>query len=91
MKKDLKNGIFTLLLQGFNENLGGGGRSPRVSDCHRTGQKSESVRSYAWQRRDKTPRSYSPECLESEVIERFLAELAEKGIIIRERVERRLA
>jgi saccharopine dehydrogenase (NAD+, L-lysine-forming) len=32
-----------------------------------------------------------PECLESEVIERFLAELAEKGIIIHERVERRLA
>jgi len=32
-----------------------------------------------------------PECLESEVIERFIAELAEKGIIIHERVERRLA
>ncbi len=32
-----------------------------------------------------------PECLESRVIDRFLAELAEKGIIIHERVERRLA
>jgi len=32
-----------------------------------------------------------PECLESEVIERFLAELAEKGIIIHERVESRLS
>jgi saccharopine dehydrogenase (NAD+, L-lysine-forming) len=32
-----------------------------------------------------------PECLESEVIEGFLAELAEKGIIIHERVESRLA
>lgn len=32
-----------------------------------------------------------PECLELEVIERFLAELTEKGIIIHERVERHLA
>ena len=32
-----------------------------------------------------------PECLESEVIERFIAELAEKGIIIHERVERHLS
>jgi len=31
-----------------------------------------------------------PECVESEVIERFLVELAEKGIIIHERVESRL-
>jgi saccharopine dehydrogenase-like NADP-dependent oxidoreductase len=32
-----------------------------------------------------------PDCLESEVIERFLAVLAEKDIIIHERVERHLA
>ena len=39
----------------------------------------------------KTTGVIPPECLEPEVIGRFLAELAEKGIIIHERVERRLA
>jgi len=38
----------------------------------------------------KTTGVIPPECLESEVIGRFLAELAEKGIVIHERVERHL-
>jgi hypothetical protein len=38
----------------------------------------------------KTLGVIAPECLEPEVIDRFLAELAKKGIIIHERVERHL-
>ncbi len=42
-------------------------------------------------RQIKTTEVIPPECLEPEVIDAFLAKLAEKSIIIHERVERRLA